>query len=457
MRKDKYYPGYHFRPERNWMNDPNGLIWRDGWYHLFFQHNPWKDTWGDIHWGHARSRDLIHWEMCPVALAPSTDLGEVHCYSGCAVEHEGNVYSFYTSIGIGERGPENGAQQWSAVNVDKELMVWKKHKTPALVQQINGEHNISMWRDPFIWKEDSVYRLLLSGTYDGKGCVALYESKDLEEWKFCSIFYRSKEYDLIECPNIMKFGEQYLLLYSPLDAVRYAVGTIDPVTKEFQVKSEGIFDYSIKKKGFYAPNVYLNDPRKRYLVMGCLFEGDRLDAKMELGWAGMQSLPREITLKDGKPYIWPADECRTLRKEVVNVLAGDAGEMRTKGDQLEVELFYLPQKNTEIEITVLEDEEGEEKTVLMVDYQKGSIFLNRQKSTVYGEVTKEDLIAPLEWKNELVNLDVFLDHSALEIYYNGEITMSARVFPKSENALGCRVSVTQGTMITSGKIYKLKQ
>lgn len=457
MERDKHYPGYHFRPEKNWMNDPNGLIWKDGWYHLFFQHNPWKDTWGDIHWGHARSRDLIHWEMCPIALAPSVSLGEVHCYSGCAVEHEGRVFAFYTSIGIGERGPENGAQQWSAVGVDEELMEWKKWRTPALEQRINGKHVISMWRDPFIWKEGSVYRLLLSGTCEGKGCIALYESENLEEWKFCSIFYRSEEYELIECPNIMKFGDDYLLLYSPLDAVRYAVGSIDPNTMEFQVKSEGIFDYSIKKKGFYAPNVYLNDPKKRYLVMGCLFEGDRLDAKMERGWAGMQSLPREVTLKDGKPCVWPAEECRMLRKEVLDAIQENVYEMRAKGDQLEVKLDFLPQKNTVIEMILLEDEAGEEKTVLTVDYCKGVIFLNRQKSTVYEDITKEDLIAPIAWTQQAVSLDLFLDHSAVEIYYNGEITMSARVFPRSETALGCSVHISHETKVLGGNIYKLEK
>ena len=69
--EDKFYPGFHYRPQKNWINDPNGLIYKDGWYHMFYQYNPGGDVWGDIHWGHAKSRDLIHWEECTVALTPS--------------------------------------------------------------------------------------------------------------------------------------------------------------------------------------------------------------------------------------------------------------------------------------------------------------------------------------------------------------------------------------------------
>lgn len=456
MKRDKYFPGYHFRPEKNWMNDPNGLIWKDGWYHLFFQHNPWKDIWGDIHWGHARSRDLIHWEMCPIAISPSVEQGEIHCYSGCAVEHGEQVRIFYTSIGIGDRGPEYGAQQWSAVNTDEELMQWEKCRTPALEQKINGNNVISMWRDPFIWRENSTYRLLLSGTCEGKGCIALYESETLEDWSFRSILYRSEEYELIECPNIMKFGDRYVLLYSPLDAVRYAIGKINPDTMELLVESEGIFDYSVEKKGFYAPNIYLNDPKGRYIVMGCLFEGDRLNSHMERGWAGMQSLPREVTLEEGKLRVCPSQECRMLRKEALDAIDEETGRMQAQGEQLEISLSYEPQEDTVVEITVLATPDREEETVLTLDYKKGQIYLNRKNSTLYKDITTEDITAPLFLPGQEVWLDVFVDHSAVEVYYNGETTLSARVFAKNESAVCSTAAVSGHTRISGGSIYKLE-
>jgi len=93
------------------MNDPNGTIYRDGWYHLFYQHNPYGDDWGHIHWGHARSRDLARWEHLPIALWPSAEKREAHCFSGCAaIDGTGRPMIFYTSI-PDQGGPRQGPEQ----------------------------------------------------------------------------------------------------------------------------------------------------------------------------------------------------------------------------------------------------------------------------------------------------------------------------------------------------------
>lgn len=93
---DPHRPAYHVSPSVNWMNDPNGLIFYKGEYHLFYQHNPFSPQWGNIHWAHCKSKDLIHWEQLPIALAPSEDYDKDGCFSGSAVEHEGKLYLFYT-------------------------------------------------------------------------------------------------------------------------------------------------------------------------------------------------------------------------------------------------------------------------------------------------------------------------------------------------------------------------
>ena len=114
MMEDKFYPGFHYRPQKNWINDPNGLIYKDGWYHMFYQYNPGGDVWGDIHWGHAKSRDLIHWEECTVALTPSYAEGELHCYSGCAVEKGDQIYQRLAICSSGARAWSSGIRSWRA-------------------------------------------------------------------------------------------------------------------------------------------------------------------------------------------------------------------------------------------------------------------------------------------------------------------------------------------------------
>lgn len=455
MTEDRYYPGYHFRPPKNWMNDPNGLIFKDGWYHLFFQYNPNSDIWGDIHWGHARSEDLIHWEMCPIAITPSTDQGEVHCYSGCAVDKGDETKIFYTSIGVGERGPETGAQQWSAICKESNLLNWQKCGTPALSQKLNGNHLITMWRDPFVWKEAEMWYMLLSGTCEKKGCIALYNSNDLESWKFCSIFYQSEQYELIECPNIMRFGDKYVLLYSPMEAVHYSIGTIDHKNMQFISEKEGIFDYSIGKKGFYAPNVYLNDPLERYVVFGCLFEGDRLNSSRSRGWAGMQSVPRIVALEDEELRVEPAQECYMLRKKCMSIYKPDES-MHAEGMQIEIELLYCPSADSVLQIILQSSPDGVEKTVVTLDYSKKDLFLDRSESTVYKDISTEDLHAPISFAERPVQLRIFVDHSSIEIFYDRRITMSARIFPSREDSVHNSLRISEDTKVLSGRIYHLE-
>ena len=124
---DPLRPAVHFLPPSQWMNDPNGPIFHNGWYHLFYQYNPYGDVWGNCHWGHARSRDLVHWEHLPIALAPLHEAGEEHCYSGCAaIDDQGRPLLIYTSVPFGNRGPECRYAQWAAVG-DDELLTWQRH------------------------------------------------------------------------------------------------------------------------------------------------------------------------------------------------------------------------------------------------------------------------------------------------------------------------------------------
>lgn len=432
--KDKFYPGFHYRPPKNWINDPNGLIYKDGWYHMFYQYNPGDDVWGDIHWGHAKSRDLIHWEECTVALTPSYEEGELHCYSGCAVSCEDQIYLFYTSVGENERGPKHGAQQWCAVG-DQDLEHWKKVGKPAVPNELRN--GISMWRDPFIWKEEE-YFMLLSGTYEKKGCVALYRSPDLKKWSFCSILYVSSEYELLECPNMLKFGEKYVLLYAPLEGTRYCIGELNKDTWEFTVRSEGIFDYSVGKKGFYAPNTYLTDPKGRYVIIGCLFEWDRMACTYHRGWAGMQSLPREVFLKEDELYIRPVKECRDLRKRELYSLKTAAsacvkqGEILASCRQGEICCRVKLPENDSFAVRIFASREGTEYAELKIDHASRRIRLDRSRSTKDVNVGTEQIEIPIQGEGCEYCIDLILDHSSVEVFINEQYTISTRVFPENE-------------------------
>ena len=147
--KCPYRPKYHFLPKANWMNDPNGPIFYKGEFHLFYQHNPYGEQWGNIHWGHAKSKDLVHWQHLPIALIPNHELGEEHCFSGCCVNNDGTPSIIYTSIGP-ERLPSTGAEQWMATSSD-DMITWQKSPhNPLMTIDIHGDLDIREWRDPYI-------------------------------------------------------------------------------------------------------------------------------------------------------------------------------------------------------------------------------------------------------------------------------------------------------------------
>jgi sucrose-6-phosphate hydrolase SacC (GH32 family) len=301
VKDDPARPVYHVMPPALWCNDPNGPIWHNGYYHLFYQHNPYGDRWEHMHWGHARSKDLVHWEHLPIALWPSQEKGEDHCFSGCATANaDGKPVIFYTSIGRG-RAPE----QWLAVGSD-DLLTWTKHPAnPVLTEGLHGAAKPREWRDPFVFREGGKWYLVCGGHRDGgKGCIFLYRSDDLLKWEFLGIPFEGTE-DNWECPNFFKLGEKWVLIYSPHGIVKYYTGRFDLTTHKFTPEHHGTLDYG---DNFYAPNCCTDDKGRRILwgwVKG--FPGGR-------GWNGCLTLPRVLTLgPKGELIQTPAPELEKLR------------------------------------------------------------------------------------------------------------------------------------------------
>lgn len=288
-------PRYHYRPRRNWINDPNGLCFHEGWYHLFYQYNPNGCRWGDIHWGHARSRDMLRWETLPVALAPDVSCGEMHCFSGgCCKDGAGQPRFFYTSIGAEEdgRGARSGAQQWIALPApDMDHLA----QSPLMTADIHPGFVPTDWRDPCVIPWQDGYLMALGGAVEGRGCVLAYTSPDMDAWTYRGIIAQAGAADGVpwECPNIFVLRDQLVLIYSPCAAPRYMVGTLDGDFR-LVVRHEGVLDPG-GHRGFYAPQVF-RDGQGRQILLGWMPETDGDDAAQRKGWSGVMSLPRQLIL-----------------------------------------------------------------------------------------------------------------------------------------------------------------
>lgn len=316
---DPLRPAYHFAPPANWMNDPNGVIRRDGWWHLFYQHNPYGDEWGHIHWGHARSRDLVHWEHLPIALWPSQELGEEHCFSGCAaIDGQGRPILIYTMVGPGEQDSRPDFEQWAALG-DSTWTEWEKHPANPMLslETHDGPRFEGTWRDPFLFQADGRTLMALAAADAERANIVLYEAQDarLVNWSYRGVLYSRprSERDFLECPNFVQLGGRWLLLTSPYAPVEYAVGRFNPHTLRFSVEHEGVLDPGMDGvPNFYATNLAFDEQGRCILfawVRG--FPPGR-------GWNGCLTLPRVLTLDAaGHPRQEPVPELAALRRRHV--------------------------------------------------------------------------------------------------------------------------------------------
>ena len=227
LASDRFRPLYHFLPPANWMNDPNGLMTWKGTYHLFYQHNPEQAVWGKIHWGHARSNDLMHWTDLPLALAPtpgSHDRDGV--WTGCGVDDNGTPTLVYT----GRYGEKESV--CLATSLD-DLVTWEKHPDNPIISTAPEGLDLHAFRDPFIWSEGNQRYLVIGGGEVEKGGVALlYRAKDMHHWEYVGPLLASGSVDYgsaWECPNVFRFGEKHALIFSEMGQGRavYFAGTFN--------------------------------------------------------------------------------------------------------------------------------------------------------------------------------------------------------------------------------------
>lgn len=343
---DAARPVCHFRPAAGWMNDPNGPIYHGGWYHLFFQHDPSRDTWGRMHWGHARSRDLVRWELLPHALTPAVELGEDHCFSGCAWrDSSSRPLLFYTSV----RGDHEGyvTEQW-AVRASGALDEFRRVEENPVIGPGSepGAPYGPTARDPFVFERAGRTFLVLGADLPGEGyapMVPLFEATraDLLGWRHLGNLYRPPpdEVRFLECPNLLRVGESDVLVYSPHGAVEYLVGEFDVEAGVFCVfgdRSTGRID---ENTDFYATNRFaLEEGKAEEPALVGWVRGWSAGR----GWNGALSVPRRLTLSaDGELLQRPVAAFAGLRGTPAESGAMGPGAPATASPGFEARSFDL--------------------------------------------------------------------------------------------------------------------
>mgnify|MGYP001103682384 CR=1 FL=1 len=322
-------PLFHLSPRTGWMNDPNGFSFYRGKYHLFYQYYPYAAHWDDMHWGHAVSDDLLHWEYLPAALAPDTQYDRDGCFSGSALElPDGRQMLLYTGV-VNERQPDGkdkGVQR-QCIAIGDGTDYEKYTANPAVdVGTLPEGADKCEFRDPKIWQEtDGTYYFVAASADEQRdGQIVLFSSGDAFQWSFEKTLVKNEgRFGTIwECPDFFELDGKWVLLASPMDMLPQGfeyhngngtlclIGSYDRENKVFSQEYDQSIDYGID---FYAAQT-LKTPDGRRVMIAWMQNWDTCNLhKSGQKWQGQMTIPRELSIRDGRLYQQPVRELETMR------------------------------------------------------------------------------------------------------------------------------------------------
>lgn len=440
-------PVFHMSSPVGWMNDPNGFsVFKDE-YHLFFQYHPFSNVWGPMHWGHCKSTDFVRWEYLPAAMAPDESYDAGGCYSGSAVEKDGEHVLIYT--GVIDHYLDDGTKDYRQVQCMAKgdgLNYIKYEGNPVITgDSLPSGSSTEDFRDPKVWKEeDGWYLAAGSRAADGYGQVVLYHSEDLENWDYVTVLDQSRgEYGgMWECPDFFPLGEEQILMVSPQDMRAkgyefhngnnsvFIYGSYDREAHRFERHRVSSVDYGLD---FYASQTVQAADGRRILI-GWMQSWDAHIMKDIFAWSGMMTIPRELTMKDGKIYQNPVRELLQYRKNKVEYwdrkIEGAVSLEGIRGRVLDLQVEITDFDFQHFTVHFARSEKYD--MLLQYNHQRKCLTIDRTCSELVRDVIcrrKMDA-EPREGK---LKLRLLLDKYSVEVFVNdGEKVMSSVFYTPME-------------------------
>ena len=427
-------PVFHFSVPVGWVNDPNGFSEYQGEHHLFFQYYPYATRWDSMHWGHAKSRDFVRWEYLPAALAPDEGYDSFGVFSGSAMENDGKQLLIYT--GVEERILENGEKQvlqnqCIAVGDGRDYVKWESN--PVITADLLPEGSSREdFRDPKIWKEDGRYYVVAgSRNADGSGQIALFYSDDLKNWMFGGILDRSENKlgRMWECPDFFQAGEKRVLMISPQEMyadglefhngnnTAFIIGDYESEKMRFTRTGVQSVDYGLD---FYAPQTMQAEDGRRILI-AWMQSWDNPMYPAEQGWSGMMTVPRELTMMDGRVCQNPVRELEQYRGNAVSYSDVRITEETTlkgiEGRSVDLELNIKGSAYDKFYIKVAANDKLYSE--IIYDRVEGILTFDR----MHSGSSRRDVISSRSMKvenaNGVLKLRILIDKYSVEIFANG--------------------------------------
>lgn len=476
VKESKFYPAYHAASSAYLMGKPSGLTYFNGEYHLFFQHNPNSLEAAEKNISHFSSPDLIHWINKPTALSPSETYDKDGVLAGSAIVEDEILYLIYTGNVVNKKEDKTENHQTQNLAISKDGVNFGKSANNSIIQMAPHYMGLNFssadFRNPYVWKQSDRYYALIGTQYEKTkdGAVLLFKSKDLRNWVFInvvalgakgemgymwespSLFHINGEDVLVICPQgIAPHGKMFLNKYQ----AGWFVGKLDYDTGKFKQKGAfGLFDYGFD---FYAPTITKTQDGK-YILIAQMDMPDKVTEHQSEKWAGMMTLPREITVKNGKVVTVPFAGVELLRdngglykeqkitgEKSYNSINGDVYEMDLEADMSQAKSFAVKLRTS-----------STQETVLSYDKESKILKLNRDKSSDEAYNIKGEREVKLPLTDNLLNLRIFVDKSSVEIFANnGQAVLSSRIYP-DKHSTGVKFVSDGETVLNHLNFYKLK-
>jgi beta-fructofuranosidase len=444
-----YKPSYHLTAPVGWINDPNGFIYFDGEYHLFYQHYPYATEWGPMHWGHAKTKDLVNWEHLPVALEPTENYEADGCFSGSAVVKDDRLYLMYT--GHYERNGVKQETQCIAYSDDGINFEKYAHNPVISSEHISGIADEADFRDPKVFEKDGIfYCVVASKTIDNRGQILLFESIDLFDWQFKSVLLEGDEKQGImwECPDLFELGNKDVLIISPIQmpsqgnqyqnvssAVAF-IGTVDWKSGKFKVENYHEIDSGLD---FYAPQTCETESKERLLVAWMQMWGRTMPPHdLNHGWVNAMTIPRKIELRQGRVVQLPVAIDKKFRKKVLDVKKiqiSEASDMEISISKNSIVSFEI--EKGESAIASVKIGTRAEHILVAYNFEKEELSIDRSNSgyKIIGdeEPIIERRVVKSEQIDKKIQVTMYIDTCSIELFTNTGIAMTTTFYRKEKD------------------------
>lgn len=472
--QERYRPQFHFSPAANWTNDPCGVVFAFGNYHLFFQHNPFANVWGHMSWGHATSPDLVHWTQLPVAIPDdsraaiftgSSVVDHANTSGLCAGQAEGCIVSVYT--GYTPKTATTPERQVENIAYSQDGRTWTKYAgNPVL------DLGRSDTRDPKVFWHEGTHKWVMVIVQADDKKVRIFGSRDLKQWSELSEFGpQGATGGMWECPDLYQLpvegqpGNSRWILKIGLNpghiaggsGEQYFVGRFDGTrfTNENAAGEVRWLDYG---RDNYCASTFNNEPegRPKHLI-GWMNNWQYAGVGPTSPWRGAMTLARTVTLTeaDGRLTLRqePVEELRSLRDAAFAYSGASVAELNQKvgawgerSQTFEMEAEIRPGGAQVVTWKLLKGS-GDE-TVVGFDRGAGQLFVDRSHSAGanFSKAFPSKTVAPVKLEDGRLRLHIFVDRSSVEVFaQDGKVAMTNLVYPKADST-GIELSAQGGSL-----------